>query len=237
MGNLVAFSFLVTALSLFVAALSFLLVRFLVSFNLVDELTVFFVLTFMLLHLLFNVIKLFLVSIFSLLLMFTHLFMLSFVNTFSSVRTFHLVGTFLLMRTFTLVLTFTLVREVMLFTLVLFHGFSKSLFSILFLVGVGEIFLLFAARSKNFIKHAFDSLIQIALEVSKFLLLDGHVSEFAHGRFISLALHLEMLSPDSFALRVVALRVLHPVDGEEITEAGADLSAVDNIVRGAVCGP
>ena len=218
MRNLVTFSFLVAALSLFVATFTFLLVRILVSFNLVDELTIFFVLTFMLLHLIFNVIELFLVGTLSLLLMLTHTFMFSFVRTFSSVRTFHLLGTFFLLGTFLLVNTFTSVRT---FTL----------------VGIGEAFLLFAARSKNFIKHVFNCLIQIALEVGKFLLLDGQVTEFTNGRFISLALNLEMLSPNSFTLRVVALRVLHPVNREEVTKAGANLSTVDNIVRGAVSGP
>merc|ERR1719361_1097949 len=76
-----------------------------------------------------------------------------------------------------------------------------------------------------------------SFESTNELRLDAQVTEFLNGGFGSLGLDGLVLSQKSFSAGVVGLSVLHPVDGEQVTEAGADVGAIDVGVGATVGSP
>ena len=76
-----------------------------------------------------------------------------------------------------------------------------------------------------------------ALEVANWLVLPGEVAELLDGGHVSLALDGGSLLTESLNAKVVGIGVLHPVDGEEITEAAAHVLSTDEGVSAAVSSP
>ena len=75
------------------------------------------------------------------------------------------------------------------------------------------------------------------LEVANWLVLPGEVAELLDGGLGSLALDGGSLLSESLHAEVVGIGVLHPVDGEEITEAGSNVLIADIGIATAVSTP
>ena len=76
-----------------------------------------------------------------------------------------------------------------------------------------------------------------ALEVADDLRLEGHVTELADWGHVGEGLDGVVLDLDGLNGDVIGLSVLHPVDGEEIAEAAADVMAIDVSIGAAVGAP
>jgi len=99
------------------------------------------------------------------------------------------------------------------------------------------VFNMVASLAKSLVNQIFDSLLIDALEVTDNLFFDGHVTELTNGRLVGRTLDAQVLVVNGLFRRVVGLGVFHPVDGEEIAEAGANFGAVNDVIRGAVSSP
>ena len=76
------------------------------------------------------------------------------------------------------------------------------------------------------------------LEVTDGLRLEALVTKLLHMREVGLLSDELSLSLESLNLHVVAgFGVLHPVSGEEVTEAGSNLLSIHSVLRRAVTSP
>ena len=88
------------------------------------------------------------------------------------------------------------------------------------------------------VDHIHDEIIRVrlkrALEVTNRFTQEGLVSKDLNGAHVGLCLHISLLRAESLRCNISSLSVEHPVDGEEIGEAGVEVYLVDYSLRTTV---